>query len=91
MRDNGHPMELVPSKVWHESLRGVLATHREFMPLVMGVTNDPKRGMDSNIFSMQFDASRLRAALAGTGIVCPRLDRELIGTYLTAMLRDSAR
>jgi thioester reductase-like protein len=87
IRANGHDIEFVDSSVWHQTLRGLLQTHREFMPLVMGATSDAKRGMsDSNIFSMQFDASRLRAALAGTGITCPPLDTRLIGTYVDAMI-----
>ncbi|MES2522483.1 MAG: thioester reductase domain-containing protein [Gemmatimonadota bacterium] len=92
MQRHGYPIELVSSAAWHERLRGVLPAHREFMPLVMGASADSKRGLhESNIFSMQFDASRLRAALAGTGITCPPLDQGLIGTYADAMAGGAPR
>jgi hypothetical protein len=43
---------------------------------------------EANVFSMQFDASRLRSALLGTGVACPPLDQRLIGTYVSAMAAD---
>ena len=56
----------------------------------MGASADPKRGgSDNNMFSIRFDASRLRAALAKSGVACPPLDQHLIGTYVDAMLRES--
>lgn len=90
MRDHGYPIELVPFAAWQQRLRGVLPAHREFTPLVMGASMDPERTKrDNNIFAMQFDASRLRAALARTGLACPPLDRQLIGTYVNAIARDT--
>jgi thioester reductase-like protein len=87
---HGHTIELVSTTAWHEALRAALPSHREFTPLVLLGARDPGRsfGSDANVFSMQFDASRLRAALAGTGVACPPLDKPLIGTYLDAIARD---
>lgn len=84
-RDNGHPLELVPFAAWQTALRGLLATHREFTPLVVASSLDPARRAKPNIQGMRFDASQLRRALAPTGVVCPPLDRRLIGTYVDAM------
>ncbi|MET0338608.1 MAG: thioester reductase domain-containing protein [Caulobacter sp.] len=91
IRENGHAMEMVPFKDWHGALRGVLAANREFMPLALGASLDPERGAKANIQTMQFDASRLRGVLAPSGITCPLLDRQLIGTYVNAMIRQNAR
>jgi thioester reductase-like protein len=90
MQAHGQPIELVPLAVWQKTLRGVLAAHREFTPLVMGASADSKRGgSDNNMFSIRFDASQLRAALAESGVACPPLDQQLIGTYVDAMLREN--
>jgi thioester reductase-like protein len=84
MQEQGHPIEIVTKAAWHEGLRAVLPQHRDLTPLVLLGAQDPASS-DANIFSMQFDASRLRAALAGTGVACPPLDGPLIGTYVKAM------
>ena len=90
VREQGHQLELVPTPAWHEALRAALPAHREFTPLAAMSAQDQTRGLNgANIFSMQFDASRLRAALAGTDVVCPALDRRLIGTYINAIVRDA--
>ncbi|HVZ22174.1 MAG TPA: thioester reductase domain-containing protein [Vicinamibacterales bacterium] len=90
VREQGHTLDLVSTTAWHDALRAALPAHREFTTLAVMGAQDPTRGFsDANIFSMQFDASRLRAALAGTDVVCPPLDRRLIGTYLNAIARDT--
>jgi hypothetical protein len=91
MRDQGHAIELVSMQAWYDALRAALPTHRELMPLVLAAGQDPTRNSlsDANIFSMQFDTSRLRAALANTDVVCPPLDRQLVGAYVNAIVRDS--
>jgi thioester reductase-like protein len=90
IQENGHPMELVSFAAWHGALRGVLTAHREFMPLVLASALDPDRTAKSNIQAMQFDASHLRGVLAPVGLTCPPLDRQLIGTYVDAMVRRNA-
>jgi thioester reductase-like protein len=87
--EHGYKMDLVPMAVWLQTLRKTLAEHREFTPLAIGASIDPARGQgEHNIARMQFDASRLRAALARTDVMCPPLDRQLIGTYMRAMTRE---
>jgi hypothetical protein len=79
----------VPFKAWQNALLGLLATRREFMPLVVASSLDPERSAKANIQGIRFDASRLRGALAATGIACPTLDRRLIATYVGAMVREN--
>lgn len=87
MQEQGHAIDLVPPAAWHESLRAALPAHRDFMPLLLlGAQDQTHR---PNVSSMHFDASRLRAALAGTGVACPPIDRQLIGTYLRAIARET--
>jgi myxalamid-type nonribosomal peptide synthetase MxaA len=91
MREHGHAVELVPFAAWQKALRGVLPAHREFTALAMGASADPAKSKEqNNIFAMQFDATQLRAALEGTGVACPPLDQELIGTYVDAMADTAA-
>ena len=87
MQRDGHMLELVPPMDWYNSLCAALPVHREWTSLALLVAQDPARSFwsDANIFSMQFDASRLRAALEGTGVVCPPLDDRLVGTYVNAI------
>jgi myxalamid-type nonribosomal peptide synthetase MxaA len=89
VRDSGYPLDLVPFAAWHQALRGVLAAHREFTPLVLASSLDPEQGARANINRMQFDASRLRSALAPTGVACPSLDQRLIATYVQAMVGEN--
>jgi thioester reductase-like protein len=86
IQEQGHAIEIVSKAEWYDSLRAALPRHRDLTPLMLLGAQDPLAS-DPNIFSMQFDASRLRAALAGTGVACPPLDRQLIGTYVNAMTR----
>lgn len=90
LQENGHALDLVPFAAWHGALRGVLTSHREFMPLVLAANLDPARGAKPNIQTMRFDASRLRDIIAPAGLTCPPLDRRLIGTYADAMVRRNA-
>jgi len=89
MRENGYPVELTPFAAWHKALHGVLATHREFMALALAGSFDPERTAQANISKMRFDGARLRSALAASGVACPPLDRQLIGTYVGAMAREN--
>ena len=85
----GRTLDLVPASAWHDGLRAALASHRELTPLAVMGAQDPARSFsDANIFSMHFDASRLRAALVHTDVACPPLDRQLIATYVNAIARD---
>ena len=88
----GHALALVSPADWYASLCTELADHRDWMPLAFLISQDPRRSFwsDANIFSMTFDASRLRAALAGTGIECPPLDDRLLGTYMSAIARETS-
>lgn len=89
MRAHGHAVELVPFAAWQAALRGALAAHREFTSLALGASFDPERSARINITGMHFDTSRLRRALAPTGVACPPLDQQLIGTYVDAMVREN--
>jgi thioester reductase-like protein len=86
----GHAIEFVSPTAWHAALRAALPAHRELAPLVLlgGAQNEDPARSTPNVSSMRFDAARLRAALAGTGVACPPLDQELIGTYINAIARD---
>lgn len=86
IQEQGHSIAIVSKAEWYDSLRAALPSNRDLTPLMLLGAQDPSAS-DPNIFSMQFDASRLRAALAGTGVECPPLDRQLIGTYVNAMAR----
>jgi hypothetical protein len=79
----------VPFAAWQKALCGVLAAQREFTPLVLASSLAPRRNTRANIQGMHFDASQLRRALAPTGVACPSLDRQLIGTYVDAMVREN--
>lgn len=84
MQQQGHPIEIVPKAAWQAGLRAALPAHRDLTPLVL-LNGQDAMSTGGNIFSMQFDTSRLRAALAGTDIACPPLDPALIGTYVDAL------
>lgn len=90
LQAHGHAMELVPFAAWHGALRGLLAAHREFMPLVLGAALDPDRGAKPNIQTLEFDTSRLSGVLAPLALTCPPLDQRLIGTYADAMIRQNS-
>jgi len=89
IQQSGHDIELVPFAAWQKALCGVLAAQREFTPLVLASSLAPRRNTRANIQGMHFDASQLRRALAPTGVACPSLDRQLIGTYVDAMVREN--
>jgi thioester reductase-like protein len=90
LQTQGHALDLVPAADWYATLCAELSDHRDWMPLAVLISQDPKRSFwsDANIFSMTFDASRLRAALTGTDVACPPLDDRLLSTYLSAIARD---
>jgi thioester reductase-like protein len=85
----GHAIDFVSQAAWQDALRAALPAHRELAPLVLLGAQSSTRN-NPNVSSMRFDASRLRAALAGTGIACPPLDNGLIATYLGAIANRSA-
>jgi thioester reductase-like protein len=87
MQQQGHPIEIVSKAAWQAALRSALPAHRELSPLVL-LGGQDQTDAGGNIFSMQFDASRLRATLADTDVACPPLDQGLIGTYVNAIARD---
>ena len=89
VREQGYAIDLVSQAAWHDALRAALPAHRDLAPLVLLGAQDP--ALRPNVSSMQFDASRLRAALAPTGVACPAIDRALIATYLDAIARDTPR
>jgi hypothetical protein len=88
MQEQGHAIDFVSPAAWHDALRAALPVHRELAPLVLFGAPDPT-GSNPNVSSMRFDASRLRAALADTGVACPPLDSGLIGTYVSAIARSA--
>jgi thioester reductase-like protein len=88
IQEQGHAIDFVSPAAWHNALRAALPVHRELAPLVLLGAQDPTRS-NPNVSSMWFDASRLRAALADTGVACPPLDSGLIGTYVSAIARDA--
>ena len=89
IQEQGYPIEIVSKAKWYDSLRAVLPSNRDLTPLMLLGAQDSSAD-EPNIFSMQFDTARLRAALAGTGVACPLLDRQLIGTYVNAMASPKA-
>ena len=89
IREHGYAIELVPFAAWQNALRRVLAAHREFTSLVLGASFDPERSTRANISGMHFDVSRLRRVLEPAGVACPPMDRQLIGTYVDAMVREN--
>jgi thioester reductase-like protein len=88
MQADGHAIDLVAPAEWYDALRAALPAHRYLLPLVLLGAQDSALS-EANVLSMQFDASRLRAALANTNVACPPIDRRLIGTYLDAIARDT--
>ncbi len=82
----GHPVRLVTPAEWFEALRAALPAHPEWGPLYWLLSQDPRRSFwqDANIFGLAYDASRLRRALQGTGVVCPKLDDAALRVYLAA-------
>jgi thioester reductase-like protein len=89
VREHGYAIELVPFAAWQNALRRVLAAHREFASLVLGASFDPERSTRANISGMHFDVSRLRRVLEPAGVACPPMDRQLIETYVDAMVREN--
>jgi thioester reductase-like protein len=85
VQTQGHAIDFVTPSEWYDALRAALPTHREFAPLVLLGAVQASTRRAPNVSSMRFDASRLRAALADTGIACPPLDSKLIGTYVSAI------
>jgi thioester reductase-like protein len=88
MQEQEHAIDFVSRAAWYDALRAALPVHRELAPLVLLGGQDPTRG-NPNVSAMRFDASRLRAALADTGVACPRLDSALIATYVRAIARNA--
>lgn len=73
----------LPAKEWYERCKGQVRSYPQWMPLLWMLSQDPERSFwsDANLFSMNFDASRVRQALQGSGLSCPLVDEALLGLY----------
>jgi thioester reductase-like protein len=88
LRSFGYAMDVVPFDEWQRRLFA-LPDGTSFKPLesLMKEEKTGKESMDQRYGAAQpvFDVSHATAALEGTGIECPPVDRALIETYLRYM------
>lgn len=84
LESRGEPMRRVSPKQWYDSFKGQARGRPAWVALLFLLSQDPSRTFwnDANIYSMQFEASRVREALTGTLLMCPALDDALLELYL---------
>jgi len=73
----------LPAKEWYERCKAQVRSYPQWMPLLWMLSQDPQRSFwsDANLFSMNFDASRVRQAVQGSGLSCPLVDEALLSLY----------
>ncbi len=97
VRSYGYPLEPIPFRRWVERVMEVarVDSANALAPFVGVAENYDKlaekakiEGADGRLKDIVFDGTNTRAGLAGSGIVCPELDEELVGRYLDAFVRS---
>lgn len=80
----GEPMTRIAPLQWYDTFKTQARGRKDWMALLFLLSQDATRSFwnDANIFSMQFEASRVRAALAGSGVACPPPGDALLELYL---------
>ena len=96
VRSYGYPMEPLPFREWIDRVVEVARVDpgNALAPFVGVAENYDKlsekaqaAGEGGRLKDIVFDGTNTRNGLAGSGIVCPELDEELIGRYLEAFIR----
>lgn len=84
LESRGERIRRVSASEWYEAFKPQARARKEWVGLLFLLSQDPSRSFwnDANIYSMQFDISRVRDALSGTGVECPPLDDRLLELYL---------
>ena len=79
----GERIRRVDPVEWYDLFKSQARGRPDWMALLFLLSQDPTRTFwnDANVYSMQFEATRVRAALAGSGVECPPLDDALLELY----------
>ncbi len=86
LRARGWPLETLAPQEWFARLEDSLAAgEANALHTVMDTVHELVVGGERAIV---YDDARARAALDGSGIACPPLDRDLLDTYLDRLLAD---
>jgi thioester reductase-like protein len=90
----GYPLRQISNVEWHDVLFSVVARSPEhalfpFMPLFAALKAETEaHEATEHARDLQFDCRNTLTGLAGSGIVCPPVDRQLLATYLAAFIRS---
>jgi phthiocerol/phenolphthiocerol synthesis type-I polyketide synthase E len=96
VRSYGYPLEPIPYRDWLERVMEVarVDSGNALSPFVGVAENYDKlaekatiEGEDGRLKEIVFDGTNTRNGLAGSGIVCPDLNEELIARYLDVFVR----
>jgi thioester reductase-like protein len=94
LRQYGYPLRQISNTEWHQALFSVVARSPEnalfpFMPLFTALQAEEEANQHSeHAKDLQFDCRHTLEGLAGSGIVCPPVDRPLLATYFSAFIRS---
>ncbi|MBN9419429.1 hypothetical protein ABS71_10540 [bacterium SCN 62-11] len=83
LESRGERIRRVNPLEWYDLFKSRARGRADWMALLFLLSQDPTRTFwnDANVYSMQFEATRVRAALAGTGVECPPLEDALLELY----------
>ncbi len=96
VRSYGYPLEAIPYEEWVERVVKVARVDSgNALSAFVGVAENYDKlaekvqteGEDGQLKEIVFDGTNTRTALAGSGIICPDLDEELIARYLDVFVR----
>ena len=89
MRSFGYPLQPIPYHTWRAQIlrlgRSQESTAYYLMPLFSMRLSEAAPSMASSM--PKFDAQNTLAALAGTSLVCPPIDRHMFETYFAYFIR----
>jgi len=92
IRDHGYPVRQVPPDVWMDRVTGKLQEDPGnpiygLITTIAGSGNKDEGAPKPILLEPDCDESNCLAGLAGSGISCPRLSRDIIGAYLRFFTR----
>ncbi|MBD2771979.1 amino acid adenylation domain-containing protein [Iningainema tapete] len=84
----GYPLQQIPYDQWRKYLLKIAEHSPEhtLYPLVSFFPSRSSKKEMSNLGTVQFDCQNTLNGLAGTSIVCPPLDEQLLSTYLSYLI-----
>lgn len=92
----GYPLRIVSPAEWIEAVRAdadreTANAVEPLLPLLAGFAEEAEVGrtIDDPANQMHFDCRNVEAGLAGTSLSCPRLDADLVRTYLDYFVKHA--